>query len=81
MISSGFFYRYIQCLFFLRGFGQLSSFVGNRVEEVGYGVSLAPGMQEVGVPLIGIGKGVSLTRDVVNIGVDLLEHKYRDGCY
>lgn len=61
-----------------RGASKVASFVGDRIEETGYGVTAIPGLQEIGVPMIAIGKGVSLGGDIGDLGADLLERKTKD---
>lgn len=62
----------------LRGLSKVTNVLGTAVEGAGYIASVIPGGQAVGVPLIGIGKGVSLLGDGADIGADLLEGKKKD---
>jgi RHS repeat-associated protein len=62
----------------LRRLGKAANFVGNRIEEAGYVVTAKPGLQEVGIPMIVFGKGVSAGGDVADIGADLLQGKKED---
>ena len=62
----------------LRGLSKVTNVVGTGVEVIGYGTSLVPGAQAVGVSLIGIGKGVSFVGAGADIGADLLEGKTND---
>ena len=62
----------------LRGASKVASVVGTAIEGAGYVASVIPGGQAVGLPLIGIGKGVSLVGDVGDISADLLVGKTND---
>ena len=61
-----------------RAASNIASFVGDRIEEGGYVLTAIPGLQELGVPMIAIGKGVSLGGDLGDLGADLLEGKTKD---
>lgn len=63
----------------LRGASKVASVVGTAIEGAGYVASVIPGGQTVGLPLIGIGKGVSLfAGDLSDISADLLVGKTND---
>jgi len=62
----------------LNGVSSITGFVGNRVEEAGIGVSLIPGAQEIGLPIIETGKKISLLGDIPDFAGDLLLGKTDD---